>query len=166
MFENLYEVMKTYGESILTTYQEKILDNAFASGGLIEGSRSYVVEYKEGYYEVEISLPFYWKYVEEGNAPAGLYPNINANGKGWGAYPHILNWIRIKPIAPRPDTKGKVPTPENLAGMIVHSMIENGTEGRHFMEEAIKANEDYLALIDEAVMMDLEKDLDDIMSIL
>lgn len=167
MFENLKQVLTAYGESIVQSYQNGLLDeDAFASGGLLENTRSYIIEHQDGVYEVELNLPFYWKYVEEGNQPAGKYPNINANGKGWGAYYPILEWIRIKPIVPHPDSRGKVPTNEQLAGMYVHSMIENGTEGRHILEKAIDENTDWLGLIDEAVEMDIRKDIDEIMGLL
>ena len=34
----------------------------------------------------------------------------------------ILQWIKIKPVIPRPDENGKIPTPEQLAFLIGRAM--------------------------------------------
>ena len=52
-------------------------------------------------FEVTINLRPYWKYVEEG-VQGTKNPDSPYRNPGWKAYPHILNWVQIKPVVPRP----------------------------------------------------------------
>ena len=166
-FNNLKEVLKAYGEALVEKYQQGLLDeDAFATGNLLEKTYSFVTT--EGYvYEMSLNLPFYWKYIEEGltgvDGPikGGKHPHTN-----WGAYPHILEWVRIKPVPPKPDSRGKVPTPERLAGAITYTIIKQGTEPRNILEKAMEETKDWEKLIDEAITADIEENVDAIMQLI
>lgn len=105
------------------------------------------VEHREGDYVVSIDLNDYWKYVEEGLSPGGKYGN-----PGWKAFPFIREWIRIKPIIPRPDNKGRIPKPDQLAYLITRKIKEHGTTGNHAFEKTQDALLGfYLPKIEEAL---------------
>lgn len=74
-------------------------------------------------YEIEMSLNDYWKYVENDTKPH--FPPV---GK-------IREWIRIKPIFPRPDKLGRKPTENQLAYLIGRKIAREGTKGSHDLEK-------------------------------
>lgn len=81
------------------------------------------VKYEAGGYEVSIDLNDYWKYVENDTRPH------------WPPRSAILHWVKIKPIVPRPDNKGRIPTPEQLAFLISRKIARHGTTGDHAFEK-------------------------------
>lgn len=90
-----------------------------------------VVSVGDGKFVASLKLNDYWKYIEEGLAPAGKFGN-----PGWKAYPAIRDWIDIKPVIPRPDGNGRIPTPKQLAYLITRKIVENGTRGTHDLKMA------------------------------
>lgn len=74
-------------------------------------------------YEVTMDLKKYWKYVEYDTKPHFPPPQ------------DILNWIQIKPIAPRPFDNGNIPTEKQLAYLIGRKISQEGTKGSHDLEK-------------------------------
>jgi hypothetical protein len=66
-------------------------------------------------YEVSLTLQEYWKYIESGRQP-GKFPPVKA----------LLDWISVKPIIPRPDADGRIPTPKQLSFLIGRKIKEEG----------------------------------------
>lgn len=105
------------------------------------------VKYEAGGYEVSIDLNDYWKYVENDTPPH------------WPPRSAILHWVRIKPAIPRPDNKGRIPTPEQLAFLISRRIaglspkgLPGGTKGDHAFEKTQDALLGfYLPKIEEAL---------------
>lgn len=154
-WKNLKEVLVAYGEALEEQYREQIANkNAFASGRLFDSVKS-IIETDDKAFEVSLSLEEYWKYVEEGRGP-GKFPPLDK----------IEEWIRIKPVAPYPDSQGRVPTVKQLAFLIGRKIAEEGTEGQHLLEEAINNTQDWERLMEEAIDMDVAEELDEILSIL
>lgn len=85
------------------------------------------VKYEAGGYEVSIDLNDYWKYVENDTRPH------------WPPRDAILHWVKIKPIIPRYNGKGKPPKPETLekqvAFLISRKIARYGTTGDHAFEK-------------------------------
>lgn len=147
-WRNLKEALEMYGEVLAEAYREQIADtNAFASGKLFDSVR-HIVEVNDTTIELSLSLEEYWKWVEEGRAP-GKFPPLNK----------IEDWIRIKPIAPYPDAKGKVPSNEQLAFLIGRKIARKGTEGKHLLDNALENTQDWMELIDEAISKDIDEEL-------
>lgn len=106
-----------------------------ASGNLMSTVRA-EVEVNGTRYAAVLYLQDYWKYVEEGTEPH------------WPPRQAILDWIKIKPVIPRPDDRGRIPTPEQLAFLISRAMAgkspnqascknpKGGTEGSHDLKTA------------------------------
>ena len=102
------------------------------------------VETDQGTYLVTITLADYWKYVEDDTKPH--WPPVSA----------ILEWIRVKPVIPRPDSRDRIPKPEQLAYLIGRKISREGTEGSHDLAlSATECNRKYEPLIAEALAQDL-----------
>lgn len=111
----LEKVLHEYAKEAEEIYKYQIaLGGKNASRQLTDTIKSNVVVNNQGY-EVTLSLQEYWKNIEEGRAP-GTFPPVGA----------ILNWISVKPIIPRPDDYGKIPTPEQLSFLIGRKIKEEG----------------------------------------
>ena len=78
-------------------------------------------------FTASLNMNYYWKYLEEGTRPH------------WPPSSAILNWLQIKPVIPRPDGNGRIPTQKQLAFLISRKIAEHGTEGTHGFETAREA---------------------------
>lgn len=99
---------------------------------LIDSIQTHVVQGDKEFL-VTMDLNEYWKYVEEGvqgkSNPGSPYKN-----PGWKAFPHIYEWVEIKPVIPRPGKNGKLPSTQSLAYLITRNIVEQGTQGTHDLE--------------------------------
>lgn len=73
-------------------------------------------------FEVTMDLNDYWKYLEYGTRPH------------WPPREAILNWVRIKPVLPRPNELGRTPTENQLAYLISRKIAKEGTQASHGLE--------------------------------
>ena len=85
-------------------------------------------------FTASLKLNDYWIFVEEDTKPH--WPPIDA----------IRNWVEIKPVIPRPDASGRIPTPKTLAFLIARRMaglspsgLPGGTVGTHDLQRATDA---------------------------
>ena len=78
-------------------------------------------------FTASLNMNYYWQYLEEGTRPH------------WPPSSAILNWVQIKPVIPRPDGNGRIPTQKQLAFLISRKIAEHGTEGTHGFETAREA---------------------------
>lgn len=109
----------------------------------------------EGAYIVSFDMLNYWKYVEEG-VQGSANPGSPYKNPGWKAFPFIREWIDIKPVIPRPDDRGKVPSSKSLAYLITRSIVEKGTKGSHDLAEARqKSIEQFRGRIAQALAADV-----------
>lgn len=105
-------------------YSERLIDSVKTQ--VVVGDRAW---------EITMTLNDYWKYVEYDTPPH--FPPLNK----------LLEWVQIKPIIPRPDKNGRIPSPQTLAFLIGRAMagespnkadIKNpngGTIGTHDLEK-------------------------------
>lgn len=122
---NVQRVLGEFAVALRNEYQDNlILHNRIASGDLLN-SVEYVID-RDGYtYTVSLMLKDYWYFVENGRK-AGKWPPMDA----------ILSWIKAKPVLPRPNAEGKLPTPQQLAFLIARKIGEEGTEGTQDLRKA------------------------------
>ena len=118
-------VMEEMAIAIRNEYQDNLIRNdRIASGDLLNN-----IEYErtrgDFTYTIYVKMKDYWYYVENGRK-AGKWPPID----------NILNWIRVKPVLPRPNAEGKLPTPQQLAFLIARKIGEEGTEGTQDLRKA------------------------------
>ena len=114
-------------------YTEKGVPTGY-SQRLIDSVKTQVVV-GDNAYEVTMTLNDYWKYVEDDTRPHFPPPN------------KILEWVNIKPVLPRPDRNGRIPSPRSLAFLIGRAMAgdspnqanlknpNGGTTGTHDLEK-------------------------------
>lgn len=102
-------------------------------------------------FTASLKLNAYWQFLEEGIAPSGKYRN-----PGWKAFPFIANWVEIKPVIPRPNGDGKIPTPKQLSYLIGRKIVKEGTKGAHGMQKTKDAIVPYyIDKIEEALSADI-----------
>ena len=131
-FDELNAVLTEYGEAVKQQYIDNLKrDGRPASGDLIQSITTRVVT-GDREWVVEMSLKDYWKYIEYGTR--GWYTG-NTSRK-FPPPSAILRWIQVKPVLPRPDAKGRIPSPKSLAYLIGRKIRDFGTRGRADLTEA------------------------------
>jgi hypothetical protein len=125
-FDNLMAVLEEYAQEVRNLYQDNLIRNDRIATGDLLNSIDYQVQFNGVAYEVQLKLEDYWKYVEEDTKPH--WPPVNK----------ILEWISAKPIIPKADDRGRIPTPKQLAFLIGRKISRVGTEGSHDLKDAIE----------------------------
>lgn len=147
-FPNLERVLEEYAIEVRNKYQDSLIrNNRIATGDLLN-TVEYEVVRDGSIYRVSLILEDYWYYVENGRNP----------GK-WPPRDEILDWIRIKPVLPTPDSYGNLPTPESLAFLIQRKIGEEGTEGSHDLDNAVN---DIWPSFQQRIQEAIEQDVTDI----
>ena len=118
-------VMEEMAIAIRNEYQDNLIRNDRIASGDLLNNIEYEVTRGDFTYTIYVKMKDYWYYVENGRK-AGKWPPID----------NILNWIRVKPVLPRPNAKGKLPTPQQLAFLIARKIGEEGTEGTQDLRKA------------------------------
>lgn len=145
-FPSVAEVLERYGKEFIELYKNNLAASGRPASGRLADSLSYRVSLDGRTFAVDISLLEYWKYIENGTRPH--FPPISA----------IREWIRVKPVLPRPFANGKLPTESQLAFLIARKISRVGTEGINDFERASdELFERMQSSIAEAVTQDLER---------
>lgn len=152
-FPNLTRVLNEYAQGLVENYKAALGAESINASGELANSVKYIIDDKvKGRFEVKLELLEYWKYVEYGRK-AGKMPPISA----------IKQWIEVKPIIPRPNKNGKLPTINQLAYLISRKIGLEGTKGRGVLGERIEhANRVFWKDIEDAILKDLGIQLDTI----
>jgi hypothetical protein len=124
-FENLERVLLEYGKEVRNLYQLNLVHSDRIASGELLNSCEFNLEVNGSIFNVVLSMADYWKYIEYGRSP-GKFPPTNK----------ILEWIMIKPVIPRPDQNGKLPTPKQLAYLIGRKIANEGYEGSGDLQRA------------------------------
>lgn len=144
-FDNLMTVLEQYAQEVRNLYQDNLIRSDRIATGDLLNSVEYQVQFNGVAYQVQLKLEDYWKYVEEDTKPH--WPPVNK----------ILEWISAKPVIPKADDRGRIPTPKQLAYLIGRKISREGTEGSHDLKDAIDAvNARYRDKIVYAIGQDTE----------
>jgi len=150
-FNHLQQALAQYGDAIANQYKSNLEASGRRATGNLISSVNTKVTVNEQTFEIELQLEDYYYYVENGRG-AGKFPPVDK----------ILEWIRVKPILPYPDSRGKLPTENQLAYLIGRKIANEGFEGtkdlEHTMEEV-----DYETIIEEALDQDILGCLDELL---
>lgn len=145
-FPKVYEVLERYAKEFIEQYKINLVQSGRPASGRLADSLSYKVNLGTNVYAVDISLLNYWKYIESGTRPH--WPPVSA----------IREWIKVKPVIPRPMANGKLPTESQLAFLIGRKISRVGTEGINDFE---RANQEIFSRMEmsiaEAVTEDLQR---------
>ena len=124
-FENIDAALDSLMNEFQNAYASNLIDtNHTATGNLALNQKHYFV-FDGRYYRIYLQLEDYWKYLEYGTKPH--FPPVDK----------IAEWIRIKPVLPRPNAKGKLPTQNQLAFLIARSISVKGTKPTHTLQQTI-----------------------------
>lgn len=118
-------VMEEMAIAIRNEYQDNLIRNDRIASGDLLNNIEYEITRGDFTYTIYVKMKDYWYYVENGRK-AGKWPPID----------NILNWIRVKPVLPRPNAEGKLPTPQQLAFLIARKIGEEGTQGTQDLRKA------------------------------
>lgn len=118
-------VMEEMAIAIRNEYQDNLIRNDRIASGDLLNNIEYEVTRGDFTYTIYVKMKDYWYYVENGRK-AGKWPPID----------NILRWITVKPVLPRPNAEGKLPTPQQLAFLIARKIGEEGTEGTQDLRKA------------------------------
>ena len=122
--DNLTKILAELGENVRQGYVNKLVRNGRpTTENTLASTVTAYVEVNGTTYEVGLNLQEYWKYVEEGTKPHWPPPSA------------IMHWIEVKPVIPRPDNKGRIPSTKSLAFLIGRKISRVGTEGTHDLQE-------------------------------
>ena len=133
-----------YAEKAKELYKRKLTDKGINASYKLLNSVETVVRRNDDEFTVTINLEDYWYLVENGRGP-GKFPPIDK----------ILEWIRVKPVIPYTDSRGRLPTEEQLAFLISRKIKEQGTEGRKVLYETVEElNRYYLPKLQQALDRD------------
>lgn len=153
-FTHLQQALAQYGDAIADRYKTNLeASGRRATGNLITSVNTTVTTDKQSF-TIELQLEDYYKYVEEGRS-AGRFPPVDK----------ILEWIKVKPILPTPDARGKLPTERQLAFLIGRKIANEGFQGSHDLEHTMQ-EVDYEAIIEEALDQDVLGCLDELVLML
>lgn len=103
------------------TLKSVISSNGSNASGTLSKSITGIVKMNDKYLTVSISLEDYWKYIEYGTNPH--FPPVDK----------IREWIKVKPVLPRPLASGKLPTENQLAFLIGRKISKFGTKPKPFL---------------------------------
>lgn len=118
-------VMEEMAIAIRNEYQDNLIRNDRIASGDLLNNIEYEITRGDFTYTIYVKMKDYWYFVENGRK-AGKWPPID----------NILNWIRVKPVLPRPNAEGKLPTPQQLAFLIARKIGEEGTQGTQDLRKA------------------------------
>lgn len=153
-FWHLQEALEEIGKEVVKVYKEK-LSTPDASGftriasGQLVNTMNFLVARDDREIWIELHLQDYWKYLEYGTKPH--WPPVDA----------IRDWIKIKPVLPRPDKNGKLPTEQQLAYLIGRKISREGTQPYLDYNETLNTLNNWIdRKIEDAVSQDIEEDID------
>lgn len=149
-FPNLEKAINDFVSDFVETYKGLLIrDNKKATGDLIRSIKPIEIQFETNSYSGSISLAHYWKYVEYGRRP-GKFPPPNK----------ILDWIKIKPVIPRP-VNGIKPTEKQLAFLISRKIARDGIEAGNQFKEALDLTwTKNKNKISDAISIDLQSNID------
>lgn len=149
----LQKVLQDLANDIRDNYKEHLqFNDRYTERGvpsgyserLIDSVKTQVVV-GDNAYEVTMTLNDYWKYVEDDTRPH--FPPVSK----------ILEWVNIKPVIPRPDANGRIPSPKSLAYLIGRAISERGTKGTHDLE---KVKDGVIPMYRERIAAALGRDME------
>ena len=113
--------IKEITDSFVNELKNRLAENKTNATGDLSNSIKGLVKYDGKYLTVSIRLSEYWRYIEYGTNPH--FPPVDK----------IREWIRVKPVLPRPLASGKLPTENQLAFLIGRKISKFGTKPKPFL---------------------------------
>ncbi len=141
------KAIERVAEDFINAYREQVRSSGHLASGRLNESLSSRVWVTEDSVTVTIDGEAYAKYLNTGTRPH--FPPVSA----------ILEWIRVKPVLPRPMANGKLPTEKQLAFMICNHIEREGTPETHILEDALK-NSDFVNKLKQTIQNELGRQIE------
>lgn len=144
-YDNLRRVLDEWADRLKEQYIQNIIDHKRPTtrNTLVDTIEVDVTQDGEVFHIV-LTLQDYWKYIEKGTRPH--FPPLDA----------IREWVTIKPVLPRPNKNGKLPSERDLAFMIAKKISKVGTKGKPSLKSAIKSTgEQFKDEVQRAIAQDV-----------
>lgn len=127
VWDNTRAVLEEYAKHIVQRYRENLAQGGRDASRKLSDTVSAEVVVGETVVSVELTLQDYWYYVDNGRK-AGKMPPISK----------IEQWVRVKPIEPRPFGKSgkQTPSPRQVAYLIARKIGREGTKGTQDLKNA------------------------------
>jgi len=144
-FKNLQEALNRYGQAAVDLYRREMQVRGKNASFSLSNQLRFDVNKDGALYTVSLDLLSYWKFIEYGRKP-GRFPPIEK----------IREWVRIKPVVPRPMANGKLPSLQQLAFLIARKIAREGIAPEPILHDSLEElNSTYLPLIQEALTKDI-----------
>lgn len=114
-------------DTFISTYKSTLENKGKRASGALIDTIKHKIKVRGKWIEIYLRMEDYWKWVELGRKP-GKYPPPDA----------IKRWIQIKPILPRPNSNGKIPTENQLAFLIGRKIYREGIKPTHALKDTIR----------------------------
>lgn len=144
-FPRTAAVLREYASAVLNAYQDRLIHGGKIATGDLLNTADFRITAEGGSLLVQLDLASYWKWVERGRAPGGKFPPP----------PAIIGWIQAKPVLPKPDARGKLPTVRSLAYLIGRKIAKEGIKPTHALASAVEGQ---TALWEERISEALAED--------
>lgn len=157
ILQNFLATLDEYAREAKELYKRKLTEKNINASYKLLNSVETTVKRNDDEFTVTINLEYYWYWIENGRK-SGRYPPIDK----------IIEWIRIKPIIPYSDKRGRLPTEEQLAFLIArkisgldakgNKIVEYGIEGKHILAETVEElNRYYLPKLQQSLNEDFNR---------
>lgn len=146
-FVNVLKLLDDYAKDFKKTLKSTLESNGRKASGQLINNIETRVKIGNLVYEVNLEAADYLYWVDNGRKK-GKFPPIDK----------ILEWIRVKPIVPREDENGRVPTEQQLAFLIGRKIANEGYEGSNdFKSTQADVNAYYIPRLQEALEKDFQE---------
>ena len=168
-FDNLAAALNEYGAAVRDAYRKELEERGKNASGNLSRSVRFEVQgggdlFGGAALEVVLALPDYWWNVEYGRKPS-------PPSKGWVPVDKLIEWIKVKPVIPRPDKNGRIPKPEKLAYLINRAINDPNRRGEDpkrpgiaptpVLQSAVdKVTAEFMPRLEEAINADMRTYLD------
>lgn len=125
-FPKTEEVLKRMAEDVKAGYIDQLNVNKHPTAygeNRLSDTITTIVSVDGMKFSASLKMNYYWQFLEEGTKPH------------WPPSDAIAKWIEVKPVIPRPDGKGRIPTPKQLTYLISRKIYNEGTKGTHGFEK-------------------------------
>ena len=144
---NIQSILYQVAYDVALDYQTELRNQGISATGAL-ANVDFEVTIGENGYNISLTLPDHWKYVEYGRRP-GKFPNVAS----------LQEWIQVRKILPRPMANGKLPTEKQLTFMIGNSIKENGIPARPVLANTLEKNKDMINKVKDAVALGFDKEI-------
>lgn len=124
---NVRKVLDEYCAAFKERYKHHLLEDDKKATGVLISSVETSLKFGGTRIDVVLNVADYYRYVENGRKP-GKFPPIAK----------IKQWIKDKPVIPRPDKDGRLPTENQLSFLISRSIANNGIEAGNQLKKTIE----------------------------